>query len=115
LKDDVYAASRPVPALRLPFPPAREQVAAICLWYNDTAPVTVPPEHSLHAKTRKRRGQPHFSFDELVSLTASRLKATGAIRLEDRQILIPFGGRTKLIGVAHTVFRQLVAEAALAA
>jgi hypothetical protein len=45
-------------------------------------------------------------FDELVSLGVSRLRATGAIRLEDRQILIPFGGRTKLIGVAHTVFRN---------
>ena len=45
-------------------------------------------------------------FDELVSLSASRLKAAGAIRLEDRQILIPFGGRTKLIGVAHTVFKN---------
>jgi hypothetical protein len=45
-------------------------------------------------------------FDGLVSLTASRLKAAGAIRLEDRQILIPFGGRTKLIGVAHTVFQN---------
>jgi hypothetical protein len=45
-------------------------------------------------------------FDELVSLSASRLKATGAIKLEDRQILIPFGGRTKLIGVAHTVFKN---------
>src|SRR6516162_10608531 len=45
-------------------------------------------------------------FDELVSLTASRLKAAGAIRLEDRQILIPFGGRTKLINVAHTVFKN---------
>jgi hypothetical protein len=36
-------------------------------------------------------------FDELVSLTASRLRATGAIRLEDRRILFPFGERTKLI------------------
>jgi hypothetical protein len=45
-------------------------------------------------------------FDELVSLTASRLKATGAIRREDRQILIPFGGRMILIGVAHTVFKN---------
>jgi hypothetical protein len=32
-------------------------------------------------------------FDELVSLGVSRLRATGAIRLEDRRILIPFGGR----------------------
>jgi hypothetical protein len=45
-------------------------------------------------------------FDQLVSLGVSRLRATGAIRLEDRQILIPFGGRTKLIGVAHTVFKN---------
>ena len=45
-------------------------------------------------------------FDELVSLGVSRLKATGAIRLEDRHTLIPFGGRTKLIGVAHTVFKN---------
>ena len=30
-------------------------------------------------------------FDELVSLTASRLKATGAIRLEDRHGFIAFG------------------------
>ena len=43
-------------------------------------------------------------FDELVSLAASRLKATGAIRLEDRQVLIPFGEQNKLIGVAHTKF-----------
>ena len=43
-------------------------------------------------------------FDELVSIAASRLKATGAIRLEDRQALIPFGGQNKLIGVAHTKF-----------
>ena len=43
-------------------------------------------------------------FDELVGLTASRLRATGAIRLEDRQVLIPFGEQNKLIGVAHTKF-----------
>ena len=43
-------------------------------------------------------------FDELVSIAASRLKATGAIRLEDRQVLIPFGEQNKLIGVAHTKF-----------
>ena len=43
-------------------------------------------------------------FDELVSLAASRLKATGAIRLEDRQAVIPFGEQNKLIGVAHTIF-----------
>jgi hypothetical protein len=43
-------------------------------------------------------------FDELVSLTASRLKATGAIRLEDRYGLIAFGDKQKLIRVAHTKF-----------
>jgi hypothetical protein len=49
-------------------------------------------------------------FDQLLSLTASRLKATGAIRLEDRHGFIAFGdedrggGRRKSIGVAHTKF-----------
>jgi hypothetical protein len=43
-------------------------------------------------------------FDELVSVGVSRLRATGAIRVEDRQVLIPFGERNKLIGVAHTIF-----------
>jgi len=45
-------------------------------------------------------------FDELPSLGVSRLRATGAIKLEDRHALIPFGGRMKLLGVAHTVFRN---------
>jgi hypothetical protein len=43
-------------------------------------------------------------FDELVSVGVSRLKASGAIRLEDRQAVIPFGEQNKLIGVAHTKF-----------
>jgi hypothetical protein len=43
-------------------------------------------------------------FDELVSVGVSRLKASGAIRLEDRQAVIPFGDQNKLIGVAHTIF-----------
>ena len=43
-------------------------------------------------------------FDELVSVAVSRLKATGAIRLENQWALIPFGEQTKLIGVAHTTF-----------
>ena len=54
-----------------------------------------------------QRGTDAYSrvfFDELSSLTASRLKATGAIRLEDRQAVIPFGEQNKLIGVAHTIF-----------
>jgi hypothetical protein len=45
-------------------------------------------------------------FDELVSVGVSRLKATGAIWLEDRQVVIPFGEQNKLIGVAHTIFRN---------
>ena len=45
-------------------------------------------------------------FDELVSLAASRLKATGAIRLEDRHGIIAFGDKQKLVGVAHTVFKN---------
>src|SRR3984885_14766061 len=45
-------------------------------------------------------------FDQLVSLTASRLKATGAIRLEDRHGNIAFGEKQKLVGVAHTVFEN---------
>ena len=43
-------------------------------------------------------------FDELVSVAASRLKATGAIRLEDRHGIIAFGDKQKLVGVAHTSF-----------
>jgi hypothetical protein len=43
-------------------------------------------------------------FDQLVSLAASRRRATGVIRLEDRHAVIPFGEQTKLIGVAHTEF-----------
>jgi hypothetical protein len=45
-------------------------------------------------------------FDELVSLAASRLKATGAIRLEDQHGIIAFGEKQKLVGVAHTVFEN---------
>jgi hypothetical protein len=43
-------------------------------------------------------------FDELMSLTASRLKAKGEIRLEDRQAVIRFGQQDRLIAVAHTRF-----------
>jgi hypothetical protein len=43
-------------------------------------------------------------FDELVSLAASRLRAMGAIRLEDRQGIIAFGDKQKLVGLAHTKF-----------
>jgi hypothetical protein len=45
-------------------------------------------------------------FDQLASLTASRLRAMGAIRLEDRHGVIAFCDKQKLIGVAHTVFKN---------
>ena len=45
-------------------------------------------------------------FDELPSLGVSRLRAMGAIKLEDRHAVVPFGGRMKLISVAHTVFKN---------
>ena len=32
-------------------------------------------------------------FDELVSIAASRLKATGVIRLEDQRAVIPLGSK----------------------
>ena len=43
-------------------------------------------------------------FDQLVSVGVSRLKASGAIKLEDRQVVMPFGEQNKLTGVAHTNF-----------
>ena len=39
-----------------------------------------------------------------MSLAASRLRATGAIRLEDRHGVIAFGDKQKLVGVAHEKF-----------
>jgi hypothetical protein len=43
-------------------------------------------------------------FDELVSVSVSRLRATGVIRLEDQWARIPFDEQAKLIGVSHTKF-----------
>src|SRR6516165_2440408 len=57
------------------------------------------PKRGIDADSRK-------FFDEFPSLGVSRLRATDAIGLEDRQAGIPFGGRMKLIGVAHTVFKN---------
>ena len=77
-----------------------------CMWYHDTTQVT--DERSL--KFMPKRGSDAASrifFDQLVSLTASRLKASGAIRLEDRHgISIAFGDKQKLVGVAHTIFKN---------
>ena len=43
-------------------------------------------------------------FDQLVYVGVSRLKATGAIRLEDRHGVIAFGDKQRLVGLAHTIF-----------
>jgi hypothetical protein len=61
------------------------------------------------AKFMPKRGidaDSRIFFDELSTLGVSRLRATGAIKLEDRQAVIPFGGRMKLISLAHTVFKN---------
>ena len=76
--------------------------------YNDTAAaageacVKLTPKRGSDADGR-------VFFDELVSLDAARLKATGAIRLEDRHGVIAFGDedhgvKRKCIGVTHTQF-----------
>jgi hypothetical protein len=57
------------------------------------------PKRGLDADSR-------IFFDELPSVGVSRLRAAGAIRLEDKQAVIPFSGQMKLIGVAHTVFKN---------
>jgi hypothetical protein len=43
-------------------------------------------------------------FDELVGVSVSRLRATGAIGLEDRHGIIAFDDKQKLVGVTHTKF-----------
>ena len=77
------------------------------LWYDDTAQEVAHTKRSLKLMPKRRSdaGSRTF-FDELLSLTASRLKATGAIRLEDRQGIIAFGDKQKLVGIAHTVFKN---------
>jgi hypothetical protein len=54
--------------------------------------------------TRGSDADHRIFFDQLASVGVSRLRATGAIRLEDRQGIILFGEQNKLIGVAHTKF-----------
>jgi hypothetical protein len=73
------------------------------MWYNDTAQISAADE------AMPKRGSDADSrifFDELTSLTASRLRAEGAIRLQDRYGVIAFGDKQKLIGVTHTVFKN---------
>ncbi len=43
-------------------------------------------------------------FDQLVSLSSSRLRATDAISLGDRHGVIAFGDKQRLVGLAHTIF-----------
>ena len=77
------------------------------LWYHDTARQSV--QASLSLKLMPKRGidaDSRIFFDELPSIDASRLKATGAIRLEERQAVIPFGDKQKLIALAHTIFKN---------
>jgi hypothetical protein len=77
------------------------------LWYDDTAPVVAQTKRNLKPMP-KRAGDAdsRIFFDELVSLSASRLRATGAIRLEDKHGVIAFGDKQKLVSVAHTVFEN---------
>jgi hypothetical protein len=81
------------------------------LWYDDTAQVVAQTKRSL--KLMPKRGSDADSrifFDELASLIASRLRATGVIRLEDRHGIIAIGKEDhgvkcrKCIAVAHTKF-----------
>jgi hypothetical protein len=66
---------------------------------------SVPANRSL--KLMPKRGSDadqRIFFDQLLSLAVSRLKASGAIRLEDRQAVIRFGQQDRLIAVSHTRF-----------
>ena len=72
------------------------------MWYHDT---TQAARRTLKFMPKRRSdADGRIFFDQLVSLAASRLKATGAIRLEDRQSIIAFGDKQKLVGVTHTKF-----------
>jgi hypothetical protein len=75
------------------------------MWYHDTAQVAGEAQPKFMAK-RGTDADSRIFFDELTSLGVSRLRAAGVIRLEDRQAVIPFGGHNKLVGVAHTVFKN---------
>jgi hypothetical protein len=82
-------------------------------WYSDVVSWYRTVAGQAQHRFMPKRGTDAYSrvfFDELSSLTASRLKATGAIRIEDRQGVIAFGDedhggeRRKCIGVTHTKF-----------
>jgi hypothetical protein len=98
LATNVHNPSRPTEALSIGTP----------VWYQDTAQWRARRSLKFMPKRGIEAGSRVF-FDELSSLTSSRLKAMGAIRLEDRQGVIAFGDedhggeRRKCIGVAHTI------------
>jgi hypothetical protein len=50
--------------------------------------------------------EPRVFFDELPSIGVSRLRASGTIKLEDRHAVIPFGGKQRLLDLAHTTFKN---------
>ena len=75
-----------------------------CLWYYDTAHVAAKARPSQVMPKRGSDADGRVFFDQLLSLGVSRLRATGAIRLEDRHGVIAFGDKQKLVGLAHTTF-----------
>ena len=89
-------------AMNVRNPPSLYRLPLVCgivipHWWRARRSLKFMPKRGSDADSR-------IFFDQLVSVAASRLKATGVIRLEDRQVLIPFGEQNKLIGVAHTRF-----------
>ena len=79
------------------------------VWYHDTTHEAGQAEPKFMPK-RGTDADNRIFFDELVSVSASRLKATGAIRPEDRYGVIAFSDedhvvkRQKFVGVTHTKF-----------
>jgi hypothetical protein len=94
----LYERAQSAPALRSPY-----RLAVLC---GMMIPHPWRARRSVKFMPKRGSDADRIFFDELVSLAASRLKATGAIRLEDRHGIIAFGDKQKLIGVAHTVFKN---------
>jgi hypothetical protein len=45
-------------------------------------------------------------FDEFLCVKIPRLRAMGVVQLDAPHAVVPFGGRQKLIRLAHTKFRS---------
>ena len=89
------------------FAPALRRLYRLALVCGIMIPYRWRARHSLNFMPK--RGTDAASrcfFDELPSLDAARLRATGTIRLEDRHGVIAFGDKQKLVGLAHTVFEN---------